>query len=114
MDWNEFFQGHRADMRNLFKGDPELMRGLRELGAAGRGKALDGKTRELIAMAVAVTTRCDGCIATHAAEAAKAGASREELLETLAVAVSLNAGAASVYSAHALAAFDQIGGAAKS
>lgn len=51
---------------------------------------------------MAVTTRCDGCIAVHAAQAAHAGASKEEVAEALGVAVALNAGAALVYSARVL------------
>ncbi|SPU54379.1 carboxymuconolactone decarboxylase [Bordetella trematum] len=61
----------------------------------------------MIALAVAVTTRCDGCIAVHAAEAARHGASREEVAEALGVAVALNAGAAMVYSARVLDALPQ-------
>ncbi|MFQ0136598.1 carboxymuconolactone decarboxylase family protein [Klebsiella pneumoniae] len=66
---------------------------------ANRQGVLDQKTQELISLAVAVTTRCDGCISIHSQAALKAGASREEIAAALAVAVSLNAGAAVVYSA---------------
>ena len=59
----------------------------------------------MIALAVAVTIRCDGCIASHAAAAAKA-----ELNEALASAIALNAGAAFVYSMRTLDAFEQLGG----
>ena len=72
---------------------------------AGAGKKtgrLDEKTRELISLAVAVTTRCDGCIAIHTQAAKQAGASKEEIAEALGVAVALNAGAAVVYSARVL------------
>ncbi|WP_442594576.1 carboxymuconolactone decarboxylase family protein [Parapusillimonas sp. JC17] len=68
--------------------------------------SLDMKTRELIAIAVAVTTRCDGCIAIHAKEALKHGASKQEIADALGVAISLNAGAALVYSARALDAIE--------
>jgi AhpD family alkylhydroperoxidase len=66
---------------------------------------LDAKTRELIALAVAVTTRCDGCITVHTDAAIKAGATKEEIAEALGVAVDLNAGAALVYSARVLDAY---------
>jgi len=92
----------------LGKDAPALLEGFQALdGAAAKGGALDAKTRELISLAVAVTTRCDGCIAVHAAAAKKAGASRAELAEALSVAISLNAGAALVYSARALDASGQ-------
>jgi AhpD family alkylhydroperoxidase len=63
-------------------------------------------TRELTAPAVAITLRCDGCIAVHLAAAGKPGATREEIAEALGVGISVNAGAALVYSARTLDAFD--------
>jgi len=87
---------------------PETLAGFEALdGAAAKSSALDAKTRELIALAVAVTTRCDSCITVHSAAAAKAGATREEVAATLSVAIALNAGAALVYSARAFDAFGQ-------
>ena len=74
---------------------------------ANRQAVLDQKTQELISLAVAVTTRCDGCISIHSQAALKAGASREEIAAALAVAVSLNAGAAVVYSSHVMEAINQ-------
>ena len=65
----------------------------------------------LISLAVAVTTRCDGCISIHSNEAAKAGATREEVAEALGVAIAMNAGAALVYSTRTLEAFDAAPGA---
>ena len=69
---------------------------------------LDAKTHELIALAVAVTTRCDGCITAHAAAANNAGASKAEISAALGTAIALNAGAAYVYSARALEAFEEL------
>jgi AhpD family alkylhydroperoxidase len=60
--------------------------------------ALGEKMRELISLAVAVTLRCDGCIAVHTDAALRHGATREEIAESLGVAVSVSAGAALVYS----------------
>ena len=110
MDWKEFSAENYERILNLAKSNPEQMRAMRELDKPAESKGtLDAKTRELIALAVAATTRCDGCIAVHTEAALKAGASRDELLETLAVAISLNAGAAFIYSSRILAAFDQLG-----
>ncbi|AYJ96574.1 TPA: carboxymuconolactone decarboxylase family protein [Klebsiella pneumoniae] len=75
--------------------------------SANRQGVLDQKTQELISLAVAVTTRCDGCISIHSQAALKAGASREEIAAALAVAVSLNASAAVVYSSHVMEAINQ-------
>ena len=64
------------------------MRGLQTMdgGAAKTGRP-DAKTHELIALAVAVTTRCDGCIAVHTKKAVEQGATREEIAEALGVAM---------------------------
>ena len=75
--------------------------------AGAKTAKLDAKTRELIAIAVAVTTRCDGCITFHTDAAIKAGASKEEIVEALGVAVALNAGAALVFSARVMDAYAQ-------
>ena len=85
---------------------PETIRGYRALGDAGSKKDLLGaKTRELIALAVAVTRQCDGCITIHTAAALKQGATREEIVEALGVASAVNAGAALVCSARVLNAY---------
>lgn len=65
---------------------------------------LDEQTRELIAIAVGVTRQCDGCITTHLAAGRKSGASPEEIADALGVAIAVNAGAALVCSARAMAA----------
>jgi AhpD family alkylhydroperoxidase len=82
------------------------VRGYAAMGGAGQKTGrLDAKTRELIAVAVAISLRCDGCITVHSDAARKLGATKEELAEALGVAASVNAGAAIVYSTRALDAF---------
>ena len=76
--------------------------------ATRESDVLDAKTHELISLAVAVTTRCDGCITAHAAAAKKAGASKEEIAAALGTAIALNAGAAYVYSARAFEAYEEL------
>ena len=73
--------------------------------AAFQDGALDTKTKELIALAIAVIERCDGCIASHAEGAAKAGASRQEAAEAIGVAFLMNGGPATIYGPRAYAAF---------
>ena len=68
---------------------------------------MDRKTKELIALAIGVVTRCDGCIGFHAEALAKLGASRAEIAETLGLAVYMGGGPALMYAADAIAAFDQ-------
>jgi AhpD family alkylhydroperoxidase len=69
--------------------------------------ALPAHVKELVALAIAVSKECDGCIAYHARGAATKGASREELAEVLAIALLMNGGPASVYAPRAWAAFDE-------
>ncbi|HUE58337.1 MAG TPA: carboxymuconolactone decarboxylase family protein [Acidimicrobiales bacterium] len=72
--------------------------------------ALPGKTKELIALAIAVTRECDGCIASHARGAARRGASEVEVAEALGVAVLMNGGPGTVWAPRALAAFRELAG----
>ena len=68
---------------------------------------LSAKTKELMALAISIAVRCDGCIAYHLHDAVKAGAARPELLETIGVAILMGGGPASMYAAHAMDAIDQ-------
>ncbi|EUC00017.1 alkylhydroperoxidase like protein, AhpD family [Rhizobium sp. CF080] len=109
LDWMGYrgeVKSRVGDLRTLV---PEVMKGYGALAMAGeKSKHLDAKTREMIALAVAVTTRCDGCIASHVEAAISLGATKEEIAEALGVAIALNAGAALVYSARTLDAFDNM------
>jgi len=97
-----------ADIAKLRKGIPETMKGFSQMAAAATAQGvLDPKTKELIALAIGVTVRCDGCLAFHAKAAERHGASREEILETLGMAIYMGGGPSMVYAAEALAAFDQ-------
>ncbi|MBV8046315.1 MAG: carboxymuconolactone decarboxylase family protein [Paludibacterium sp.] len=103
LDWNEYRKQLMGRVGELSKLSPDTVSGYQTLSNAGKKTDhLDAKTRELIALAVAVTTRCDGCIAVHADAAVRQGATREEVAEALGVAVALNAGAAMVYSARVM------------
>ena len=107
-DWIEQFKNNRAAGAALAKASPKLMEGFVALNSNQNGNgALDARTRELIALAVAVTTRCDGCIAAHANAARQAGVTEAELADALGTAMALNTGAAYVYSVRALEAFQQ-------
>ena len=97
-------------VRDLRQAAPEVMKTFSDMArAAHGGEALDGKTKELVALAIAVATRCSPCIPYHAEGAVKQGASRAAVAETLAMAVYMGAGGPSVmYAAQALEAVDQI------
>ena len=99
LDWNEYREQLAVGVKELAQLSPDTVKGYLELGSAGQQKDLLGaKIRELIALAVAVAARCDGCITVHTEAAIKHGATKEEIAEALGVAVAVNAGAAPVYS----------------
>src|SRR5205807_431704 len=107
MDWNQYHKEIGARVGELGKLSPDTLKGYQTLNAANaKTSKLGEKTRQLISLAVAVTTRCDGCIVFHTDAALKAGATREEISEALGVAVSMNAGAALIYSARVLDAVE--------
>lgn len=92
--------------RDLRKAIPEVYAAFGELHrVAMQPGALDTKTKELIALAIAVTRECDGCIASHARGAASAGATDQEVAEMIGVAILMNGGTGTVYGPRALAAF---------
>ena len=85
---------------------PDVYAGYGELGnAAMRDGAISARTKELVALAIAVAVRCDGCIASHSRNASKAGATREEVAEVLGVALMMSGGRGTVYAPRAYDAF---------
>ena len=106
LDWNNYRQQILAGVGDFGKLSPDTVRGYMSLSGAGAKTGhLDAKTRELIALAVSISLRCDGCITVHSEAARKLGATKEEIAEALGVAVTVNAGAAIVYSTRTLDAF---------
>lgn len=90
---------------------PDVMRGFGAMAqSACRAGALDAKTKELIAMALAVGTRCDPCIGFHAKALVKLGATRAEVQEMLGMCVYMGGGPGLMYAASALAAYEEFGG----
>jgi AhpD family alkylhydroperoxidase len=97
---------YALELRTLI---PDTMKAFGEISrAAQKPGALDRKTRELMALAIAVSGQCDACIAYHARGAGKAAASRQEVAETLAVAIQMGGGPAVNYATAALRAFDEL------
>lgn len=106
LDWTAYQQQVLARVAEIGRSSPGTVRGYREMGSAGAAKDLLGaKTRELIALAVAVTRQCDGCITIHMEAALEHGATRDEIAEALGVAIAVNAGAALVYSTRVMDAY---------
>jgi AhpD family alkylhydroperoxidase len=70
--------------------------------------ALPASVKELLALAIAIATQCDGCIAWHITNAVKAGSTRDEVLEAIGVAVMMGGGPATYYGAKAATALDSV------
>lgn len=103
IDWNEYHDQVRKGIAEIGRATPELVRGYRLLGEAGKkSDQLGAKTRELIALAVAVVLQCDGCIVVHTEAALENGATEAEIIEALSVAVNVKAGSALIFSTRAM------------
>ena len=106
--FNELTSGISKQLATLRKEMPEVMAGFSALSsAATKDGVLDKKTKELIAMALAVANHCPGCIGFHSQTLVKLRASREELIETLGMAVYMGGGPSLMYAAEALEAFEE-------
>ncbi len=95
-------------MQKLEHEVPDVMKGFGALHVAStKPGALDTRTKELIALSIAITVRCDGCISFHVHDAMKAGAVKEEIVETVSMAILMGGGPAVVYGIEALQAVEQ-------
>lgn len=93
----------------LRQGAPDAIKAFAALStAATASKTIDTKTKELMALAIGIVVHCDGCVAYHAQMAHQHGATREEVAETVALAIYMGGGPAAVYGADALRAYDQL------
>jgi AhpD family alkylhydroperoxidase len=108
-DYVELAKEVDARAVNLFKAAPGPMRAYRGLmEEATKDGALDSRTKELMALAIAIAAPCEGCIVYHVRAAKKKGATREQVAETIAVAIEMGGGPATVYGGEALAAYDAL------
>ncbi|MEX3009577.1 carboxymuconolactone decarboxylase family protein [Hoeflea sp. TYP-13] len=108
-DYKDYVNGVDKRIGALFKAVPKPMGAYSQLAqSASAGNAIDSKTKELMALSIAIATRCEDCIAFHARAAIGHGAGRDEVAETIAVAVEMGGGPAVVYGGKALQAFDDL------
>jgi AhpD family alkylhydroperoxidase len=107
-------QAVSTELASLRTSMPDVMNAFGNLGRAATAEgALDKKTKELIALALSVAVRCDPCIGFHTQALVKLGATRQELDETLGVAVYMGGGPSLMYAASAIKSFDEFANAAK-
>lgn len=85
-----------------------VMSGFASLHKSATAKgALDTKTKELIALGIAIAIRCESCISFHVHDALKAGATHADVIETIGVAVMMGGGPAAMYACDAFTALQQ-------
>lgn len=107
-NYPEITKNISANLKHLRKDIADTMQGFSVMAqAATKDGVLDKKTKELIALAIGVSTRCDGCIGFHSEALVKLGASREEIMETLGMAIYMGGGPSLMYAADAISAYDQ-------
>ena len=107
-NWPELAAGMAAPLKELRGGAADAMKAFSALArAALEPRALDAKTKELVALGISVATRCDACIAFHAEAALRHGATRDEVMETMGMAIYMGAGPSVMYAAQAVEAYDQ-------
>jgi len=107
-DYKELTTAISGQMRELKQSVPEVLQNFNAMGKAALAPgAIDAKTKELIALAIGVAARCDGCLGFHAQALARLGATREEVHEMLGVAVYMGGGPSLMYAANTVAAFDE-------
>lgn len=111
-DMNEDYPAMREKLQKLYA---KLARDLRSPmsafaqlnGATSAPGTLDARTKQLIALGISISGRCEGCIAYHVHDALRAGATRQEILETMGVAILMGGGPAVIYACQAWEALEQ-------
>lgn len=111
MSWTDKRRDMRKALGALNKAIPEASAGFGALSKAAKAEgALDLKTKELIAIGIAVADRCEPCILFHVDALASAGGTREELAEALGMCVQMGGGPSLMYAAKALECWDEFAG----
>jgi len=108
MEYQAYTEKLAKHIGELGRGVPDTLRGFYAMAhAAKKDGALDVKTKELICLAIGVATRCKGCIGFHAKALVELGASAQEVMECLGVAVYMGGGPSLMYAAEAMQAFSE-------
>ncbi len=106
--WHDVQDELREPAKSLRSEIPDVLRGYADLHRAALAPGeLTAGTKELIALAVAVASQCDGCIAAHARGARRAGVTPRAVAEALGVAIMMTGGPGTVYAPRAWEAFEE-------
>jgi len=107
MDWQSFMSETEDNIAKLSKEMPDTVKGFGAMGKAAKTDgALSEKTKEFIALGIAIATRCDSCIGFHVRSLVRLNATRDEFCEALSMATYMGGGPSFAFSAKALKAFD--------
>ena len=109
MDWKNFLDNARNGFNELRKVTPETFEGFSQMGKpVKKDGELTEKTKEFIALGIAISTRCESCIGLHIESLIKLNASRDEIIEILAMCCYMGGGPSITFSSKALEAYDQL------
>jgi len=109
--WNDKLNDTRQQLRALNKTIPDTAQAFGALGKAVKeGGVLEFKTKEYVALGIAVATKCEACIGLHVEALVRCGATREELGDVLAMTIQMGGGPSMMYAAKALDCFDELTG----
>jgi AhpD family alkylhydroperoxidase len=109
MNSKDLLRELRSDALVLSKAAPDVMQAFQGImKVASKEGALSSKIKELMALAIAISGRCEGCIVFHVHNAIRHHATREEVVDTISVAIEMGGGPSAVYGGKALSAFDQL------
>jgi len=109
MSWSNTIDTTRHDLRTLNALIPDTARAFGGLGKAVKeGGTLDFKTKEFVALGIAVATKCEPCIGLHMEALIRAGATRDEVGDVLAMSIQMGGGPAMMYAAKAIACYDEL------
>lgn len=109
MSWSDKLSGTRDQLRALNKTIPDTTRAFGALGKTVKeGGTLEFKTKEYVALGIAIATKCEACIVLHVETLVKCGATREEVADVLAMAIQMGGGPSMMYAAKALECYDEL------
>lgn len=112
MSWTAKIESTRSQLRALNKAIPETSKGFATLSKSVKeGGVLEFKHKEYVALGIAVATRCESCIAFHVDALVRAGATREEVSDVLAMCIQMGGGPSLMYAGKALECYDELSGA---
>lgn len=108
MGWSDKTNDTRTELRTLNALIPDTARAFGSLGKAVKESGtLDFKSKEFVALGISVAIRCEPCIALHIEALVRAGATRDEVGDVLAMSIQMGGGPAMMYAAKALACYDE-------